>query len=184
MARILKQLPKLIRQHLKVGNQITRVKASTMKKQLHRKHSEATVSFTLHLLNPSRETDNSTHYTGYQVGGLYSWPKCVNWYPVLRICYRIHLQSPVIQNVTKLTATTFNARTSVYVQNSKLCVNSHHHFDVCRKTINSKLYTTLQHSGFCFVCLKPFKQIHSFDFIKQIFRNVQICYQYISKSLT
>jgi len=41
------------------------------------------------------------------------------------------------------------------------------------------------HSEFCSVCLKLFTQIHSFDFIKQIFRNIQIiCYQYISKSLT
>jgi len=103
---------------------------------------------------------------------------------VLRIHYRNHLQSLVIQNLTKLTATTFNACKSVYVQNSKLYVNSHYHFDVCRKTSNLKANAALMFSGFCSVCLKPNMQIHSSDFIKQIFRNVQIiCYQYISKSL-
>jgi hypothetical protein len=55
----------MICQQLKMGNHITTVEASTIKKQLHRKHSEATVSFTLHLLNPSGETDNSAHYKGY-----------------------------------------------------------------------------------------------------------------------
>ena len=104
---------------------------------------------------------------------------------MLRIRYRIHLQSPVIQNFTKLTATTFSACKSVYVQNSKLCINLHYHFDVCRKTSNSKVHTIIKHSGFCSVSLIPFMQIHSFDFIKQILRNVQIIwYKYISKSLT
>jgi hypothetical protein len=65
MAHLLKQLPTLICQQLKLGNEITTVEASTIEKQLHRKHSEATVSFTLHLLNPSRERDNNTHYRGY-----------------------------------------------------------------------------------------------------------------------